>query len=431
MKRFLVGLIILVAVVLLGGHYFYAKQIGKRLDRAAMVVSGMGGELDYRDIKITLDGEVRIEGLFFQVPGMGGALNVDRVAVHTGGPLGVHSLAMDIRDQQLPKTLGVSFEGVRFPLSSGAAMSPVGFGAFTAAGCGDRNGFGTSELVQMGYSGLVMDARVDYRFIGGGQLLNVTVDSLFRDMHRTEVSMELSLGASSLNAMAVGMAASNAELLGLTIDYQDMGYAKRVFEFCQKETELDRQAFIAQHLEAWEQMWQRLGFVAGPTMTQGYRNFLAEPDQLSLSIEPNGELSMDELSRSSPEMMLYQLRTTLSVNHDEVGRLDLSVREGGPLVVESEAETATGGDSAAVTGTNTGGSSTGMPSGDQRIALDNLDQHLNRDVELHLQDGRALEGRVEEVRETSVQFKRFHGGGYVIQPIPYDDIEAVYLRDNR
>lgn len=427
MKKVIIGLILLAAVVLLGGHYYYAQQIGKRLDNAAMVISGMGGELEYRDINITLDGEVRIEGLFFQVPGMGGALNIDRVAVHTDGPLGVHGLAMDIRDQQLPNTLGVSFEGVRFPLASGAAMSPVGFGAFTAAGCGDRASFGTSELVQMGYSGLVMDARVDYRFIGGGQLLNVTVDSHFRDMHRTEISMELSLGASSLNTTAVTMAATNAELLGLNIDYQDMGYAERVIEFCRKETDLDRQAFIAQHLEAWQQMWQRLGFVAGPTMTQAYRNFLAEPDQLSLSIEPSGELSMDELSRSSPEMMLYQLRTTLSVNHDEVGRLDLAVREGGPLVVESEAEPATGGDSAA----DPAGSAAGTPSGSRRIALDNLDRHLNRNVELHLQDGRTLEGRVEEVRETSVQFKRFHGGGYVIQPIPHDDIEAVYLSENR
>lgn len=430
MKKVIIGLILLAAVVLLGGHYYYAQQIGKRLDNAAMVVSGMGGELEYRDIKITLDGEVRIEGLFFQMPGMGGALNVDRVALHTAGPLGVHALAMDIRDQQVPKTLGVSFEGVRFPLSSGAAMSPVGFGAFTAAGCGDRTGFGTSELVRMGYSGLVMDGRVDYRFIGGGQLLNITVDSQFRDMHRTEVSMELSLGASSLNAMAVGVAASNAELLGLNIDYQDMGYAKRVIEFCQNETDLDRQAFIAQHLEAWQQMWQRLGFVAGPTMTEAYRNFLAEPDQLSLSIEPSGELSMDELSRSSPEMMLYQLRTTLSVNHEEVGRLDLAVREGGPLVVETETETTAGG-SSATAGTNPETSSADTTAGGQRVALDNLGQHLNRDVELHLQDGRTLKGRVEEVRETSLQFKRFHGGGYVIQPIPYDDIEAVYLGENR
>lgn len=430
MKKVIIGLILLAAVVLLGGHYYYAQQIGQRLDRAAMVVSGMGGELEYRDIKITLNGEVRIEGVFFQVPGMGGALNVDRVAVHTGGPLGVHSLAMDIRDQQLPKTLGVSFEGVRFPLSSGAAMSPVGFGAFTAAGCGERAGFGTSELVQMGYSGLVMDARVDYQFIGGGQLLNITVDSLFRDMHRTEVSMELSLGAPSLNAMAVGMAASNAELLGLNIDYQDRGYAKRVIDFCQNQTDLDRQAFIAHHLEAWQQMWERQGFVAGPTMIQAYRNFLAEPDQLSLSIQPSGELTMDELARSSPEMMLYQLRTTLSVNNEELGRLDLAVREGGPLVVESESETATGDESAAVD-TNPESSSAGTASGGQRIALDNLGRHLNRNVELHLRDGRKLEGRIEQALETSVQFKRFHGGGYVIQPIQYNDIEAVYLSENR
>lgn len=431
MKRFLIGLIILTAVVLLGGHYYYAQQISKRLDKAAMIISGMGGELEYRDVTITLGGEVRIEGLFFQVPGMGGALNVDRIAVHTGGPLGVHSLAMDIRDQQVPKALGVSFEGVRFPLPTDAGMSPVGFDAFTAAGCGDRSGFGTSELVQMGYSGLVMDGRVDYRFIGGGQLLNVKVDSQFRDMHRTEVSMELSLGASSLNATAVGMAAANAELLSLNIDYQDRGYTRRVLEFCQNATDLNRPAFIAQHLEAWQQMWERLGFVAGPTMTEAYRNFLAEPNHLGLSIKPNGELNMDELARSSPELMLYQLQTTLSVNHDEVGRLDLSVREGGPLVVESEAGPVADGDVQTSSGPSPETATTRTPSGSQSIAIDNLDQYVNRDVELHLRDGRELEGRIEEAREASLQFKRFHGGGYVILPVQYSDIAAIYLRENR
>ncbi len=431
MKRFLIALIILVAVVLLGGHYYYAQQIGKRLDKAAMIISGMGGELEYRDITITLGGEVRIDGLFFQVPGMGGALNVDRIAVHTGGPLGVHGLAMDIRDQQVPKALGVSFEGVRFPLSTDAGMNPVGLDAFTAAGCGDRSGFGTSELVQMGYSGLVMDGRVDYRFIGGGQLLNVTVDSHFRDMHRTKISMELSLGASSLDATAVGMAATNAELLGLNIDYQDRGYTRRVLEFCQNATDLNRPAFIAQHLEAWRQMWERQGFVAGPTMTEAYRNFLAEPNHLGLSIKPNGDLNMNEMARSSPELMLYQLQTTLSVNHDEVGRLDLSLREGGPLVVESETEAVAEGDAQASSRTHPENTSNSAPAGTQPIAIDNLHQYVNRDVELHLRDGRELKGRIEEAREVSLQFKRFHGGGYVILPVQYSDIAAVYLRENR
>lgn len=430
MKKVIIGLIILVAVALFGSHYFYTQQIAKRLDTAAMMVGSMGGDLEYRDINITLGGEVRIEGLFFQVPGMGGAFNIDRIAVHTGGPLGVHALAMDIRNQQLPKTLGVSFEGVRFPLSTEAGMDPMGADAFAAAGCGDRIGFGTSELVQMGYSGLVMDGRVDYQFIGGGQLLNVTLDSHFRDMHRTKVSMELSLGASSLNATAVGMAATNAELLGLNIDYRDRGYAPRVIEFCQSETDLARPAFIAQHLEAWQQMWQRLGFVAGSTMTEAYRTFLAEPDQIGLSLKPRGELNMDELSRSSPEMLLYQLQTTLSVNQEEVGQLDLSVREGGPLILESD-KASTNGDAGISRGTPSDSSSVAAPPGAQRIAIDNLGQHLNRDVQLHLQDGRKLEGRIEEAGKVSLQFKRYHSGGYMVQPVKYTDIKAVYLRDNQ
>lgn len=432
MKRVIVGLILLVAVVVFGGNYYYTQKIAEKLDQASMMVAGMGGDLEYRDIDITLKGEVRIEGLFMRMPGMGGALNMDQILVHTGNPLGVHALAMDIRERRLPKTLGVSFEGVRLPMSANSQLgNGGGFDTLAAAGCGDRSGFGVNDLMDMGYSGLVVDTRVDYRFIGGGQLLNVEMESDFEGMNRIRMAAELSLGANSLNSAAVGMAMTNAELLNLSLEYIDRGYAERVLAFCQEETGMNRPAYIAHHLSAWQTQLNQLGFEPGSNLTDAYRTFLNEPDQLSLTVKPSGALSAGELTQLTPDMLLAHLQTELSVNHESVGRLDLSVLDSGALLDrpvvgadESREETPAVHQPSVFESKE---EPEPQPA-QRRVAIDNLGRYLERDVAVQLNDGKTLEGHIQSVHELSLQFKHFRNGGYVIMPIQYRDIEAVYLR---
>jgi len=429
MKRLLIGLLLLVVVVGVAGHYYYERQVKQRVDSAARLLGQMGGNLDYREVVIGLSGDIRVEDILLRVPGMPSAVSIDRASLHTGGLMGVHRLAMDAREQLLPTRLGVSFDGIRIPLSSVTESGNLGVtDAFAAAGCGDRTGFSALDIVKMGYSEFVMDTRVDYRLVGDGELLSLAVDTLMREMNSTRVEMDFSLGAPSRHAPAVAMAMANAQLLSVVIDYQDKGYTQRVLEFCTEQTGLDREAFLAQHLSAWQDIWHQFGLTAGSNLVDGYREFLSNPDQFRLQINPSGSLHADDLSGMSTELMLYYLPMQLSVNQGPMKRLDLSVMDEAEVqawrearrerIVDSGNETEPSGD-------------TGQTLDEKgRITMEALRNAKEATVELRLTNGRTLEGVVHSVGEDRLQLQRFQNGGYVIQPVDYADIvEAYLLRD--
>ena len=427
MKRILIAILLLVAIAALGGHYYYERQVEQRVDSAARMLGQMGGNLDYREVVIGLSGDIRVEDILLRVPGMPSAVSIDWASLHTGGLMGVHRLAMDAREQLLPTRLGVSFDGIRIPLSSVTQSGNLGVtDAFAAAGCGDRTAFSALDIVKMGYSEFVMDTRVDYRLVGDGELLNLTVDTLMREMNNTRVEMDFSLGAPSRHAPAVAMAMANAQLLSVVIDYQDKGYAQRVSAFCTEQTGLDREAFLAQHLSAWQDVWHQFGLTAGPTLVDGYREFLSNPDQFRVQIKPSGSLHADDFSGMSTELMLYYLPMQLSVNQGPMKRLDLSAMDEAEAqawrearrerTVDSDSEAEQSGD-------------TGQAQDDEgRITMEALRNAKDATVELRLANGRSLEGVVHSIGEDRLQLQRFQNGGYVIQPVDYVDIEEAYLR---
>ncbi len=427
MKRILIGLLFIVAVVALGGHYYYERQVEKRVESGARLLGQMGGTLDYREVAIALSGDIRIEDILLRVPGMPTSVSIDRVSLHTGGLLGVHRLAMDAREQMLPTRLGLSLEGIRIPLSSVTQGSNTSIADdFAAAGCGDRNSFSALDIVNMGYSEFVMDTRVDYQLVGSGELLSITIDTLMRDMHNTRVELELSLGAPSRHASAVAMSASSAQVLNVVIDYQDKGYAQRVMDFCTEDTGLDREAYLAQHLYAWQESWKHYGLMAGPQMTEAYQQFVANPDELSVQIKPYGGLEADDLTGLSPELLLQYLQMQVAVNQNSMVPLDLTVMDEATAEAwrAQQRERAAEADSQA----DVRADREQPVVDDGRIAVENLRNYAGATVALQLTNDRTLEGVIHSLGEDRLQLQRFQSGGYVIQPVNYADIAAVYLK---
>lgn len=435
MKRFLVGGLLVVAVVVFGGNYYYGRQVEKHLDEAAGLMAVMGASLEYDGTSITLGGDIRVNGI--RLHAQGERLEVDRLVVRTGSVLGVHHLAMDIRNERLPDQLGLSIEGMRLPLAGSryrmldSLMNEGGEGSFAAAGCGQRTEFSARDLINMGYSALVMDSHMDYRLIGGGELMELTFNTHSHNMNDIALKTEFSLGARSTAMQDIAMAMTRAQLQAVNLEYEDRGYANRVIDFCQEETGLSREAFLEQHLEAWQDVWKMVGLEAGPNLVTAYREFLQKPRHIGVSLTPRGRLGLEQMANTSLELLMYQLQIALEVNRQPAGRFDLAVmdqdarqawqakrreqrRAQSLATTESQPDAPTDAQLQAV--------SAGP------IAVTELRQHLNAEVQLRLTSGRQLQGRIRELGDHSLRLQIYQSGGHVTMPVSYSDIAEAHLR---
>lgn len=420
MKRFLILAILIAAGVFFGGKFYYEAQMKKSLDQMVQTAKVLG-DFSYRDVNVTHTGEAQINQLRFQPYGANDAVLIDQVKLRTGNALGLFYLSEDAKKQQLPERLGVSISGLRILAGGSVYGSSQNFSAaqgFDALGCGNRQRFSGHDLMDMGYSELVMHVDLDYEIGGNGQKLRLYTRSHTEAMARLEITADIQLGATSRSAQALAATFARASLNSLDVAYEDLGYAAKVIKFCAQEMDMTPAEYRAHHIAAWQGYWHRLGVAPGPKATTAYESFVQNPQSFSLYLYPSTSLTLRDLFESPANILIYRLQGNLEVNDAPVVTLDMVglTDEEQAQVVKQKAAI----QPVAVT----------EPVADPALVpLDNLDNHLRRSVRIRLHNGKSYRGQIRTVEAGRIQFQRFEQGGHLVMPIQRDEIKEVRLVD--
>jgi hypothetical protein len=427
MKRVLVGVAALGAV-LLGVNFYYTQQVKKHLDSAAGVMRSMGGYLEYDDVGITLGGDVEIDRVRIMIPGLDESLSLDRIALRTDGLWGVHRLAMDIRKKRLPAQLGLSFEGMMLPIGGEAYRQTNAFANeasenLLVAGCDERELFDDEDIAAMGFGELVkVDTVSEYRLMNEGQWIELETRATVAGMNEVVMNMDFSLNAKSRDMSAISTALMSARFNEMVLDYHDAGYIARVIDFCAQEMAMDKAEFIAHHIDSWQEVWQEYGLVPGNNFIHGYRQFLEQPKHFRLNIKPTDDFSLVKLAQMTPDMLPYQFRSNLSVNGADMGTLEISAAA--QLADDIDFQSISTADRPATTTTRT----TRSNSRPRPVSVEQLNDHLNQEVVLHLNSGRTVDGRITQLSEDGLHIHSYQPTGYMTIPVSFSQIREAFVK---
>lgn len=428
MKK-LLGFIVFVLAILTVGYFYYLNQWQEQVDEIARQVSMLGGELEYREISINPQGDVSLEGVFFKVPMQPMVVRVDRVAIQTGGIMGVYQLDLDVKNERLPETLGFAFEGVRMTLSTLTDnASDSTFQQLTAAGCGERQVFGEADYRAMGYREWVMDFQANYRVQGSGAQLLFTAQTQLRDLYSLDMSVTLGLSAASRQLEDIAMAMTQAQFIEATMTYRDRGFAERAIDYCVEQTGLAREAYLARHLQEWQAVWEGAGLTPGENLRRAYQQFLQEPDRLRLDMAPTPTFSPGLLAQRPPLEWLGFLDINVAVNDGEPVPVNFHAQTGNPRPDNNDTATPLPD-----TPTRVNTATTSLPPPTRRepeltpVPVSALGEHIDEQVTITMRDGKVLSGRIQSIEREWLQLQRFQGGGYFVQPVRLEDIDRVHL----
>ena len=425
MKRVLAGFAV-IGLAMAGTNYYYLHQVEKQLDNVASMMRSMGGYLEYRDVAITLGGDVEIDRVRLMVPGQAESINLDRVALRTDGILGIHKLAVDIRKKRLPETLALALEGIAIPVGGDAyrqmnTLASEMNETLLTAGCGERKLFSDDDIAAMGFGALVkVDSITEYRLMNEGQWLEVEGKTVVQGMNEVNIKADFSLDATSRDLMSLGAAAGNIRLNEMVVDYKDAGYVRRILDFCAKEIGLTNKEYLDHHLVAWRETLADFGFAPGDNLLTGYSKFVENPEHFRLNMKPADDFDLRKLAEIAPEMLPYQFRTTLAVNGAEIGAMNLSPIEKPPEAAPTAATSLI---------PNTANDS--RRRGDRQptqIAVEELRNHLNAEVLLILTNGRRIEGRITELGADQLQVHSYQPTGHMTIPVNFSQISEAYVK---
>lgn len=435
MKRILVGLLI-VAGMYFGANMYFGYKIEKELKSMASNVQMVGGHLTYTDVKINYKGNIQVDNLSFFAPGMDENLRIDQLLIQSGSFLGVHKLANDMQESRIPEQVNWLFKGVQVPVGGEMFKQMVSFSenddAFNLAACGDKKSLKFDDYLKMGYPNTVsMDIFVDFTVFNEGQWFVLDVRAQTEEMSDSRVKLDVTLNATSRDAMVIGASAMNAELNEIVMEYEDKGFVSRLLNFCRDESGLPRNDYIESHIAEWGDAWREQGYIAGENIVDAYSTFVNNPQSFSLTATPNNVMNIQKMMMTSPDLILYELKTQLVVNGQPKGALDITAMDKAQQeewVAQQEAEES-----------NLSEADSETPQKETRrwrkgkpksvpISVEELSNHTMEMVELRLSSGRRVEGRILKADDKKLIVHSYQPGGSMEVPVKYSQITDAALK---
>jgi len=458
MKRIILIALAGLVVVALGANWYYTREIRQQLDRVAAAAS-MFGTLSYDSVRLSPRGAIHINALeFLPRGGDGQGVRVDRIALRTGGLGELISLKREVESGRLPPELGIELQGLAFSLGDlppgpgPAFSSPAGGGApvggFAAAGCDGRSHFSIDDLIDMDYYLIDADLEAHYRLIDGGRQIRQFVRVRSRDAGEFAVEAIVDLMAGSRNTTELMLALQRADLRSFSLAYEDLGFYDRMLAFCAARTDMDRDDYIAHHIEAWQSQWAALGARPAPELVEAYSDFVESPDRFQVRSRTEYAVALATIGEYALPDFLERMDTVVSISDSDPVPVDIEASAPAPRVAGSgDAPAEPGGetDSAAERGRfddaerARGGAErieqarrTAAARAEARwrdVAPADLADHIDRPVRVEMRSGRRFFGRLERIEPGTVHLRFVGDSGYYVRPLSRDEVRAVAVRD--
>lgn len=418
MARLLIILIALSAILLFGTKFYFEQQIRKSLDQSAQLVS-MAGEFRYEDVRVTHEGEIRIEGLAFRPYDATESATVDLIAVRPGNILKLIQLEKDFRNNTMPESLGFSIHGVEVPVGGEYEKSHADSSRMLnlgMAGCAYPAQPEFPGLDKLGYSKIDMNMDLDYEIIGNGEHIRVSLTSSAEELSNMIFDLDMRLGAPNRQLAVLGMAMNNAQLNSLTFKTEDKGFEKRLMEHCAKSAELALNEYYDHHLQAWQNMWKNMDLQAGKNFSQVYRSYIEKPQSFELNLYPTETFKLNEFAVTPPNILIYHLKGNVKYNNNEALPLDLTAFTGqrqDESDLDKDSEKNAPIETPAPLST--------------AIEIDDLPTYLQKPIVVSLKNGKTYKGQAQSISDGTVQFLRNLGGGQFMMPIRISDIDEIEI----
>lgn len=195
-----------------------------------------------------------------------------------------------------------------------------------ADGCGIGNSFDRDIFTALGYSEILMNLRMGYKFSATGIEINlagsVGNESMTFTSHLTDVSRNLGAAPGTL-----------PKLRDVKLRYRlDPQLTRKVVEYCAEKRGVDIDTYLTQIMQEPDELYMlHLGFVPGPGLRDALQSLLRNPGEMVIEARPYEPLDIRQLVLYSAEQIPDLLALTVTVNGRpvddlRVSSLDLSER---------------------------------------------------------------------------------------------------------
>ena len=330
MRKLMIAAATLLVVVLLAvagaaGYLWY--QTRQQADYLVQLAKPFA-EISYAGVSLAPQGSIGIDGLRIMPHALNDTLSIGSLRLSAPNLIDLLLLDWRLRHGQLPEALALSAEQIDLPLDGGFLNAPVTpetdspFDHLDALGCGSLTRFGGTEWRSMGYSQLLSDLRIGYRYAPRDHRLELQVDSYTGDWTTVNLDIGITTPAEPLNPAT--LLSFQPRLTHLRLVLRDAGFNARRNTYCAAKAGKSVEAYLDDHVRRLAERLRTLGIDPGPGLLDAYRRFLGTSEgELTVLARPPAPLDVTDLAGYTPEDVLKLLGLSVAVGSTPVSDLSL------------------------------------------------------------------------------------------------------------
>ncbi len=418
--------LLILALLLGGGAWLYVYyQLSRAMDELAAAVAPVA-TLTYDGAFWLFGADVGVRGIAL-IPFADGlpTLRIDQALVHTPGPLYVLGLR---GEDALPMTLGATLAGMRIEGGDGGTTSVTGL-PFEALGCADITRFQAGDLRNMQLDDPVVDLSGRY-FISPPDRVDLTL--IYEAGGVAETSLELKFLVPNLAAANRTGAVPDVRLASLKASLDAGEFNTRRNRYCARRARVDVAEFLDAHMRAVVQDLRDRNLLAGPSVTEQYRQFATGKGPWTFIARPDRALPMAALAVPDPLQLIERLNLTSALESTIASPVVVTRIAAAPppaLAAESsQAPSQTSGLPPAAGLT----AETGMVRHTRWVTVDpaQASGQIDRVVRIRTRFGQEYTGRLTAVDDGQLKVETRFPGGAAVVPIPVDHVVEFRVQEN-
>ncbi len=300
MKRIVLGVVIVLALVVFSGYFWLNRQFEQQLLAYASQVAPHG-RLSWDRVAINPGGKLRVKRLRFEPHDSRDRVLLDELIIDTGSLGALVHLARRLNNGLLPSGLRISARSLDVPVNRQLSewIGPFNPGLpFASAGCGDFDPFVFYHLGDIDLIGTTLDSLIDYRIVNQGNDLDLRLIVSASELTEFNIHLRLGLNEPSRSIREVPNTLGRTTLLNASMTFTDLGFYDRLLGLCAEHTNQSLDEYINHHINAWIQRWAERGLEPGRIPLVAYRHFLLQPGTVTLTTEPDPAPTLEAFDKA-------------------------------------------------------------------------------------------------------------------------------------
>lgn len=433
MKKLLTVLLSALLVIAAVSYVGLQWRVRTSVDSLFRSLSPVAGRYD--TVSVDLRGHITIQRIAMDLPGAAGSVSIGQMALATSGLFETLTLRRNLNAGRLPQALTLKIDGVaiRLPaptLDRAGAAQGDWLSELATLGCGRFVSLGAQQYYELGLQNTTFDLLAGYTFDASNDEFTSTLDIYVDGLgHITldQTAMGLAPLMQNFTTARAGFDPATIGTANLHLRYTDLGYNQKVGDFCARASGLTRPDWDDLHASMVQSVFEQIELSGDFDILSLYQSLRADRAQLDISLRPLPGFSLGDVQyyNMADLIELVDLSVVLNDNPLAITELDWNQDRLAALNLSAVRKRFRVGPDESAQGAVETSASTRPDRILTDIALTDLAQYLQRNVQLEREDGQRFTGQLTEVTAERVVIRTRFKSGFTDLPNARAAIRAV------